>query len=87
MRSKMQTFIEFVKELDPNFNLDEGCCPACDCDPCTCGKKKDKGGDKKEKKNPFMKAKEDKGEDKEDKKEKKNPFMKFKDKGKDKDED
>ena len=62
----MQTFIEFVKELDPTFTLEEECCPKCDCDPCKCkkGKKDDKKDDKKGK-NPFF-AKKDKKEADED---------------------
>ena len=79
----MQTFIEFIKELDPNFTLEESCCPKCDCDPCKC-KKDDKKG-----KNPFF-AKKDKGEDKSDDKKDdkkgKNPFFAKKDKGEKSDE-
>ncbi|RDJ35626.1 MAG: hypothetical protein DWQ19_12475 [Crenarchaeota archaeon] len=59
MRNKMQTFLEFLKEKDPNFSIDESCCEKCDCDPCVCD------DDKKDKKKPpFMKKKK---EDKEDK--------------------
>ncbi len=55
----MQTFLEFLKEKDPNFSIDESCCEKCDCDPCVCD------DDKKDKKKPpFMKKKK---EDKEDK--------------------
>ena len=59
----MQTFIEFIKELDPNFTLEESCCPKCDCDPCKC-KKDDKKDDKKGK-NPFF-AKKGKKDEKSD---------------------